>query len=360
MADIKIYGRLVNATTDGEIAKASQVKDDGYAISGKANPTQAEVNADLKKKAESVNAATAAEIAKKQDKLVSGTNIKTVNGQSILGAGNVAIDLSLYKVVAALPATGIDVNKIYLVKSGTSGTNDVYTEYMYVEGKWEKFGTYTAAIDLAPYVKFTDLATAAKAGAMSAADKAKLDGLKNYALPKASDTALGGIKTGHPADNYWEAAVELDAGGKAFVNLYESIPLAADGGEDGGLMLESQSIALAEMQEWGDQTFVQDISVNNDIMPDTDKVTLNQRLEKVSSPGTSIAGTPAVIKAATATNAGVMKASDKAKLDKYAATFSQNPVATNTAAGLMSETDKSKLDGFEGALTDAEIDAICV
>lgn len=31
------------------------------------------------------------EITSKQDKLVSGTNIKTINGESILGSGNLAV-----------------------------------------------------------------------------------------------------------------------------------------------------------------------------------------------------------------------------------------------------------------------------
>lgn len=96
--------------------------------------------------------------------------LKTVNGESITGSGDIKIDLTLYKVVETLPTTGIDVNKIYLVLSGTAGEQNVYTEYVYVDSKWEEFGKYTAAIDLTPYVKFTDLASAVKAGAMSAAD----------------------------------------------------------------------------------------------------------------------------------------------------------------------------------------------
>lgn len=101
--------------------------------------------------------------------------MKTVNGHSVLGSGNIAIDLSLYKVVESLPTTGIDANKIYLVLSGTSGTQNKYTEYIYANNAWEKIGEYKADVDLTPYVKFTDLATAQKAGAMSAQDKKILD-----------------------------------------------------------------------------------------------------------------------------------------------------------------------------------------
>lgn len=115
--------------------------------------------------------------------------LKTINGTSVVGSGNIAIDLSLYKVVTSLPTTGIDATKIYLVLSGTKGTQNNYTEYIYTgdtaaaydAGKWEKLGEYKAAVDLTPYVKFTDLATASKAGAMSASDKAKLDEIADIA-----------------------------------------------------------------------------------------------------------------------------------------------------------------------------------
>lgn len=96
--------------------------------------------------------------------------LKTVNGSSIIGSGDIKIDLSLFKVVESLPTTDIDVNKIYLVLSSKSGTENTYTEYGYVNNKWEKFGEYTATVDLSPYVKFTDLASAIEAGVMSKED----------------------------------------------------------------------------------------------------------------------------------------------------------------------------------------------
>ena len=105
------------------------------------------------------------------------------------------LDLSLYKVVSALPTTisEIDVNKIYLLPSDETGEKNVYTEYVYIgstssaydESKWEILGEYTSNVDLTPYIKFTDIATTSKAGAMSAADKTRLDGIfaGNMALP---------------------------------------------------------------------------------------------------------------------------------------------------------------------------------
>lgn len=65
-------------------------------------------------------------------------------------------------------------------------------------------------------------ATTSVAGLMSAADKAKLDGIaeeaNKYSLPQATKTALGGIKTDANVSgkNY---AVQLDSTGAAYVNV---------------------------------------------------------------------------------------------------------------------------------------------
>ena len=109
--------------------------------------------------------------------------MKTVNGQSVVGSGNISIDLSLYKVVETLPTTGIDVNKIYLVLSGTAGTQNKYTEYVYANNAWEKIGEYKADVDLTPYIKRTDTATTTQNGAMSAEDKTRMDGIFAGNLP---------------------------------------------------------------------------------------------------------------------------------------------------------------------------------
>ena len=95
-------------------------------------------------------------VANAQPKLVSGTNIKTVNGQSLLGSGDVAIDLSLYKVVTELPTEDVDVNKIYLVLDSAAASGNTYKEYVYVNSKWELLGEYKAAVDLTPYLTKTE------------------------------------------------------------------------------------------------------------------------------------------------------------------------------------------------------------
>lgn len=91
---------------------------------------------------------------------VDALKFKTINGESLKGEGNIVIDLSLYKLVQSLPATGIDENKIYLVANTETvpeGELNTYVEYIHVDGKWEKVGEYRSAVDLTPYAKKTDL-----------------------------------------------------------------------------------------------------------------------------------------------------------------------------------------------------------
>lgn len=85
--------------------------------------------------------------------------LKTINNESVVGSGNITIDLSLYKLVTTLPTQNIDSNKIYLVKSAESENQDTYSEYIYLteSSTWEKLGTYKSDVDLSPYVKFTDI-----------------------------------------------------------------------------------------------------------------------------------------------------------------------------------------------------------
>lgn len=83
--------------------------------------------------------------------------LKTINGNSIVGSGNITIDLNIYEVVTTLPTSNINPHKIYLVLSETSGTNNLYTEYAYINNAWEILGQYKANVDLTPYVSKNEL-----------------------------------------------------------------------------------------------------------------------------------------------------------------------------------------------------------
>lgn len=80
------------------------------------------------------------------------TSLKTINGESVIGDGNITIDLNIYKVVTSLPITNIDNSKIYLVIDSEGIEGNIYTEYSYINGKWEELGKYKANVDLTPYM----------------------------------------------------------------------------------------------------------------------------------------------------------------------------------------------------------------
>lgn len=78
------------------------------------------------------------------------------------GALKVTLDTQVFKVVASLPQQPKDyVNKIVLVPSSSSGSTNVYTEYIAVSSGdtygWEILGEYDSHVDLTPYAKKSEL-----------------------------------------------------------------------------------------------------------------------------------------------------------------------------------------------------------
>ena len=61
------------------------------------------------------------------------------------------------KVVESLPTTNISTNSIYLVRKTTTTTNNIYDEYIYINGSWEKIGD--TQINLDGYAKVDDIPT---------------------------------------------------------------------------------------------------------------------------------------------------------------------------------------------------------
>lgn len=175
------------------------------------------------------------------------------------------LDTVVSIVVTELPTTDIKANKIYLVKDSTT-EGDLYQEYLYVDGKWEKIGTHKQEIDLTDYAKKSEAvksldisqdetsnylqlttvngtiiprsalmpATSGVAGLMTAGDKAKLDGIatdaNKYTLPIASATALGGIKLGSGLSAASDGTVSVSAdvvAGSVEWNSIKNIPNVA-------------------------------------------------------------------------------------------------------------------------------------
>lgn len=59
------------------------------------------------------------------------------------------------EIVESLPTADIDPNTIYMILSGTSATENVYNEFMYVNNAWELIGT--SATDLTNYYTKADV-----------------------------------------------------------------------------------------------------------------------------------------------------------------------------------------------------------
>lgn len=94
----------------------------------------------------------------KQDILVSGDNIATINGQSLLNGGNISlIKTGIFSIVTELPTNNIDKDKVYLVPSTKTDNENRFFEYIYTDNGWEKLGEFKADVDLSPYAKALNL-----------------------------------------------------------------------------------------------------------------------------------------------------------------------------------------------------------
>lgn len=97
------------------------------------------------------------DVQSKANSAVQPNDLKTINGESITGEGNIAIDISLYELVSELPTENINPNKIYLLLSKDSGDTNRYVEYLYHKDiGWEILGEYKAEVDLSEYQKTAD------------------------------------------------------------------------------------------------------------------------------------------------------------------------------------------------------------
>lgn len=279
------------------------------------------------------------------------------------------LDTSLFKLVTSLPSLG-ESNKIYIVKDG-SDANDVYQEYYYTNGAWEKIGTHTVKVDLTPYAKKTEAvknvdfrgvesdgsqisATSSRNlvytlgdgsekvvavplaeprttggrpypgqnGFMRSSDKAKLDGIadgaNNYTLPTASASALGGILIGYSTSgrNY---AVLLDGSGKAYVNV-----------------------------PWTDTNTTYDLSPYAKKVETVDFSTIRVGKEVIAKTPQGLMQKQVILFASLGGKGGSIELEE----------------AASNLSGLMSIRDKNKLDSIasaataDSAITTAEIDAL--
>lgn len=234
---IKVGGELASVAVDEKLVDAIQVKDESRqnksqkaindelanSVDGKINKTdiveevgdstekvmsQRVVTSILRDKFDktAVKAVTGAsttdtmsqkaiteELAKKQIKLKAGTGISIATDGTI----KTTLDVGLYKVVSALPTTGIDTNKIYLVPDAEGQGQNVYVEYMYVNSKWEIVGQYKSDVDLTPYFKKEDIQKKTEVLSSTADDKVPSSALLYKEL--AAKAEFAGLVKGHYA-----------------------------------------------------------------------------------------------------------------------------------------------------------------
>lgn len=162
--------RLIVKTKEYADNSSAAVKTavDGYTINGKkisTNPVIAKADVGLAN-VDNVKQIPASEKGTANGVATLGTDgkltaaqmpaMKTVNGESVVGSGDIKIDLSLYKVVTDFPTSNIDATKIYLKLASSTAEKNVYAEYIYTgdttaaydESKWEKLGEAQTSISV--------------------------------------------------------------------------------------------------------------------------------------------------------------------------------------------------------------------
>lgn len=75
-----------------------------------------------------------------QRTLTAGEGIKIENNTI-----SSTLDTSLIRIVTSLPTTGIEINKIYVLPNSSGEGNNIYDEYIYANGAWEKVGSFSSS-----------------------------------------------------------------------------------------------------------------------------------------------------------------------------------------------------------------------
>lgn len=79
-----------------------------------------------------------------KNKLTAGIGIEIDNENKI----NAVPEIELYEIVDKLPTENISTNKIYILLIQSTDTNNMYTEYIYVDDEWKELRTFKTNIDL--------------------------------------------------------------------------------------------------------------------------------------------------------------------------------------------------------------------
>ena len=336
----------------------------------------------------------------KQATLVSGENIKTINSQSILGSGDLAISgvsEEQAQEIAKIPtletelAQKANVSDVPTVQTGEEGTNKnyiystpfvsnyaVFTDFIFIpneEGIQMKsyyWGTHSRAL-----LKQIPLVTTSKNGVMSAADKTKLDSIPET-IPSQSE--IDGI-----AANV--SALETDMMGKQDTLVSGTNIKTINGNSilgEGNLVIEGGDVDLSNYYT-KTETDTKLNTKQNTLVSGTNIKTINS--ESILGTGDIQINVPTVQTGNNGTNKNYVysNADSSNKNDKVVSycyfrkydsdrldlglhfwgangvnTYISIPLATPDTAGTMSGADKTKLDSIstEWTGTQQEYDAL--
>ena len=167
--------------------------------------------------------ATTTQLADKQDVLVSGTNIKTINNESLLGGGNITIagggstvtGVTQAQYDAMEQAGTLDPTVLYVITDATGADLSDYVELTYLETYYadktyvaDYVATYAPMPDLSAYVTKTELNSASYVTASALSNMGYITSIPSEYVTESELSAKGYI-TSIPSEYVTES--ELSA-----------------------------------------------------------------------------------------------------------------------------------------------------
>lgn len=240
--DEKGLSKLVAKTKEYADKSSAAVKKavDGYTINGKkisTNPVIAKADVGLAN-VDNVKQIPESEKGKANGVASLGTDgkltaaqmpaMKTINGESVVGSGDIKIDLSLYKVVTDFPTSNIDATKIYLKLASSTAEKNVYAEYIYT-------GDTTAAYDASKWEKLGEAQTSIIVD--TALSTTSTNPVQNKIVNKAITDVRNNLTT-HTQNKQNPHGVTKDQVGLGNVTNVKQIPWTDKGANDGVAALD--------------------------------------------------------------------------------------------------------------------------
>ena len=158
--------QAIQTSLNEEITRSKQVDQELIAKTDKLNQDLLDVNSNLAAEilratnAESEiykhiheleeNVVTSEELDKKEDAFTVGIGLEMTSDRVL----NVILDTTVFKVVSTLPDQPLpeDMQKIHLVPSDVTGSQNIYKEYIWANNAWELLGEYQSEVDLTSYL----------------------------------------------------------------------------------------------------------------------------------------------------------------------------------------------------------------